>query len=266
MDKPDQVMIIDDEESLRSTLRRILQSAGISSNTASDGRQAINLLNDEYNLVFLDIHLPQMDGIETLRAIRRKFPKLPVIMLTGHGSLQSAVDSMRLGATDYLLKPVDPEVLVARTRVVLSEQATARRKEQILAQIKALQSELQELDKPASSAQRVSHPAPSPQERFLKLGYLILDLQTRRATFRDKVLDLPPTSFDYLVVLARKSPEVVEYRALVTEAQQYQVSLDEARELAKWHVHVLRSALEADPQAPCQLINVRGKGYRLIVD
>jgi DNA-binding response OmpR family regulator len=52
----------------------------------------------------------------------------------------------------------------------------------------------------------------------------------------------------------------------VTEAQQYQVSLDEARELAKWHVHVLRTALGADPQAPCQLINVRGQGYRLIVD
>ena len=182
----------------------------------SDGRQAIQLLNDEYNLVFLDIHLPQMDGIETLRAIRRKFPRLSVIMLTGHGSLQSAVDSMRLGATDYLLKPVDPEVLVARTRVALSEQAAERRKEQILAQINALQSELQELERPAASEMRVSHPAPSPQERFLKLGYLILDLQTRRATFRDKVLDLPPTSFDYLVVLSRKSPEVVEYRALVT--------------------------------------------------
>ena len=173
---------------------------------------------------------------------------------------------MRLGATDYLLKPVDPEVLVARTRVVLSEQALERRKEQILAQIKALQSELQELEKPALSDVRATHPVPSPQERFLKQGFLILDLQTRRATFRDKVLDLPPTSFDYLVVLARKSPQVVEYRALVTEAQQYQVSLDEARELAKWHVHVLRTALEADPQTPCQLINVRGKGYRLIVD
>ncbi len=173
---------------------------------------------------------------------------------------------MRLGATDYLLKPVDPEVLVARMRVVLSEQATERRKEQIQAQIKALQLELQSLDRPAAGDLRISHPTPSPQERFLKLGYLILDLQTRRATFRDKVLDLPPTSFDYLVVLSRKSPEVVEYRALVTEAQQYQVSLDEARELAKWHVHVLRGALEADPQAPCQLINVRGKGYRLIVD
>jgi DNA-binding response OmpR family regulator len=266
MTNPNQVMIIDDEESLRSTLTRILRAAGIDSNAVGDGRQAIRLLNDEYTLVFLDIHLPQMDGIETLRVIRRKFPKLPVIMLTGHGSLQSAVDSMRLGATDYLLKPVDPEVLVARTRVILSEQATERRKEQILAQIKVLQLELQELEKPAVSGSRVSHPAPSPQERFLKLGALILDLQTRRATFRDRVLDLPPTSFDYLVVLARKSPEIVEYRALVTEAQQYQVSLDEARELAKWHVHVLRTALGTDPQAPCQLINVRGRGYRLIVD
>jgi DNA-binding response OmpR family regulator len=180
--------------------------------------------------------------------------------------LQSAVDSLRLGATDYLLKPIDPEVLVARTRVVLSEQATERKKEQIRAQIRALQSELQEMEKPEPSGLQVSRPIPSPQERFLKLGYLILDLQTRRATFRERVLELPPASFDYLVVLARRSPEVVDYRTLVTEAQQYQVDLDEARELAKWHVHVLRAALESDPQTICHLINVRGKGYRLVVD
>jgi DNA-binding response OmpR family regulator len=266
MENPSTVMIIDDEESLRSTLTRVLMTAGINSLAVSDGRQAISMLNDNFNLVFLDIHLPHMDGIETLRGIRRKYPKLPVIMLTGHGSLQSAVDSMRLGATDYLLKPVDPEVLVARTRVVLSEQATERRKEQILAKIKTLQAELQALEKPHASDLLVSRPIPSPQERFLKLGFLILDLQTRRATLRARVLELPPASFDYLVVLARKSPEVVDYRKLVTEAQQYQVSLDEARELAKWHVHVLRAALELDPQAPCHLINVRGKGYRLIVD
>jgi DNA-binding response OmpR family regulator len=266
MENPSNVMIIDDEESLRSTLIRILRAAGVNSIAVSDGRQALNLLNDEYYLVFLDIHLPHMDGIETLRGIRHKFPKMPVIMLTGHGSLKSAVDSMRLGATDYLMKPIDPEVLVARTRVILSEQAIERRKAQLRSQIKALQSELQKLEKPESTEYSISRPMPSAQERFLKLGNLILDLQMRRATFRDKVLELPPASFDYLVVLTRKSPEVVDYRTLVTEALQYQVRLDEARELAKWHVHVLRTALEADPQKPCHLINVRGKGYRLIVD
>ncbi len=92
MENTYQVLIIDDEESLRSTLTRILHGAGVRSNAVSDGRKAIQLLNEEYDLVFLDIHLPQMDGIEILRAIRRKFPKLPVIMLTGYGSLQSAVE------------------------------------------------------------------------------------------------------------------------------------------------------------------------------
>ena len=76
MEKPNLVMIIDDEESLRSTLTRILRAAGINSNAASDGRQAIKLLNDEYNLVFLDIHLPQMDGIETLRGNSSQIPKI----------------------------------------------------------------------------------------------------------------------------------------------------------------------------------------------
>jgi DNA-binding response OmpR family regulator len=66
--------------------------------------------------------------------------------------------------------------------------------------------------------------------------------------------------------LAKYSPEVVEYKVLVTEAQDYQVSASDARELAKWHVHVLRNALEVDPQNPSHLINVRGVGYRLISD
>ena len=266
MENPTKVLIIDDDEVLRSTLIRVLQSADLSSIGVSNGHQALNILNDDYFLVFLDIHLPQMDGIETLRGIRRKFPKIPVIMLTGHGSLQSAVDSMRLGATDYLLKPIDPEVLVARTRIVYSEQTKERKKEKLRLQIKQLQTELQDLEKPDLSVKSPFQPVTLPQQRFFKLGLLILDLQMRRATFHEKVLELPPASFDYLVVLAKKSPEVVEYRALVTEAQQYQVNLEEARELAKWHVHVLRTALEADPEKPCHLINVRGKGYRLVVD
>lgn len=261
------VLIIDDEASLRNTLTRILQKAGCETTAVADGYQALRLLADaSFDLVFLDIHLPELDGLQVLEQIRQREPRLPVVLLTGYGSLQSAVAALRLEATDYLLKPFDPEVLVARARVILEEQTLERRKWEIRQQISALQAELKALEQEVQPQTVSPMPIPEPRDRFLKRGRLIMDLQARRATLGETVLNLPPAAFDYLVVLARHSPEVVDYQTLVTEAQEYQVGAAEARELAKWHVHVLRQSLEADPQDPRYVLNVRGVGYRLLVD
>jgi DNA-binding response OmpR family regulator len=262
------VLIIDDEPVLRNTLGRVLQAAGCQAMTASGGAEAFALLAEqEFDLVYLDLHLPDMDGIQILTEIRQRQPRLPVIMLTGYGTMQSAVDALRLGAADYLLKPFDPDVLTARTRMMLSEQRVERRKDELRQQIMALQSELAALEhvdrRPVSET--VATPA-NPQDRFLKMGRLILDLQARRATFGERVLNLPPAAFDYLLILARRSPQVVSYATLVADAQNYRVEMAEARELAKYHVYVLRQALEDDPQNPRYLLNVRGTGYRLLID
>ncbi len=262
------VLIIDDEPVLRTTLGRILENGGCLPAYAASGVDALTLLDSQtFDLAYLDLNLPDMDGIQVLSEIRKRDARLPVIMLTGYGTLQSAVEALRLGATDYLLKPSDPEVLMARTRMVLTEKAIERRKRELREQIAALQAELAGLERASQPAETSpSVPPPEPQNRFLKLGRLVLDLQARRATFGQSVLALPPAAFDYLLILARRSPEVVDYVALVSEAQNYQVEASEARELAKWHVHVLRQALEADPQNPQYLLNVRGTGYRLLVD
>jgi DNA-binding response OmpR family regulator len=261
------VLIIDDEAGLRETLGRILQRAGCETQAAANGQQAMQLIGEQkFDLTYLDLHLPGMDGIQILKEIRQHQPKLPVIMLTGFGTLQSAVEALRLGATDYLLKPFDPEVLVARTRVILEEQWVERRKEELRMQIAALETELHDLEHDTLQPAPVSVSVPEPQNRFYKKGRLVVDLQARRATFGERVLNLPPATFDYLVVLARRSPEVVNYQTLVTDAQNYQVDSVEARELAKWHMHVLRQALEEDTQKPRFLLNVRGSGYRLLVD
>jgi len=110
------ILIIDDEPNLRQTFTRILKQAGCNVTTAADGPEALKrLAGTVYDLAYLDIHLPGMDGLQVLKEIRRLYPQLPVILFTGHASLQSAMDAIRLGAVDYLLKPVDPENLLART-------------------------------------------------------------------------------------------------------------------------------------------------------
>lgn len=275
------ILVIDDEESLRRTIGRVLKQAGYDVTTAGDGREALRLLFEgfeaasPFDVVFLDIRLPGMDGLQILKELRQRDTQLPVILLTAYGSLKTAVEALRLGATDYLLKPLDPEVLVARTRMLLEEQAVERRRRELREQIAALQDELHNLETGHAAGASESGTAEtsfsltagfSPEERFLKRGTLILDLQARRATFRDAVLTLPPAAFDYLVVLARHSPDVLPYQTLVMEAQGYQADAREARELSKYHVHAIRQALELDPANPQVLLNVRGTGYRLVVD
>jgi len=264
---PGNVLIIDDEDLLRTSLVRILKNAGYSPYEASNGRQALEWEDyDNLDLALLDIHLPDIDGVEVLRQLRHKSPRLSVIMLTGYGSLDSAIESMRLGAIDYLQKPINPEILVARVRVIIEEQYIERRKANLRDQIAQLQRELNELEAISTRNPLQIPMTHDTSDRFIKKGRLILDLKAKKATYGEEVLNLPPATFEYLCVLARYSPEVVDYRALVQESQSYQVSLVEARELAKWHIHMIRSASKNAGGLAENLFTSRGTGYRLILD
>jgi len=261
------VLIIDDEDGLRHTLTRVLKIAGCQVSGAADAPQALNLINTiALDLVYLDIHLPSMNGLEVLQNIRSSHPELPVILFTAHASLQTAVEAIRLGATDYLVKPIDPEVFVARTRVILNEQIIERRKREIRERMIELQAELQALEDQSAPSQPGVISRPQTGDRFLKRGKLVLDLQAQRATLKERVLSLPPTAFIYLTILARHAPEAVDYQTLVTEAQGYAVEQSEASELAKYHIHVLRQGIGASKDEAGYILNVRGVGYRLLID
>jgi DNA-binding response OmpR family regulator len=82
----------------------------------------------------------------------------------------------------------------------------------------------------------------------------------------EREVNLPPTAFEYLLVLARHAPNVVDAQTLVAEAQGYQAEAREAQEVVKWHVHHIRQAIEPEAHRPSLLITVRGSGYRLVTD
>ena len=103
-------------------------------------------------------------------------------------------------------------------------------------------------------------------DRYLKRGAILLDTYTRRVVVNEREVSLVATSFDFLLVLARHAPDVIDYRTLVAEAQGYQADVREAQELTKWHIHNIRQAIEPDPRNPVYLFNVRGIGYRLVAD
>ncbi len=258
------ILIIDDEPVLRKTLARILQQAGLEVTTAENGEQGLAFLkNSQFDMTYLDLRMPGLSGLDVLNIIHAQYPSMPVILFTAQPDLNSAVEALRRGATDYLLKPLKPEVIIERTQAILAAQQKEKRRHEIVLQIESLQAELKNLENGKSPEVT---PTAVPTERFLTRGCMMIDLHARRLNIGERTVNLPPTSFDYLLVLARHSPNSVDYQTLVTEAQGYQTNAREAQELTKWHIHQLRQAIEEDAHAPKFLINVRGLGYRLVAD
>jgi DNA-binding response OmpR family regulator len=267
MNQGGHILIIDDEASLRQTMARILLRAGFEVTTVASGKESLSILNEHsFDLVYLDIRMPDMNGLDVLKIIHEQFPELPVLLFTAQPDLHSAVEALRRGATDYLLKPLKPETLVERTRAILSDQAKKKRRREIQRQMEELQSELDALDALTPVEKKTGPLTDASSDRFIKCGTLTLDLHTHRVLVNEKSVSLAPTSFDYLLVLARHSPQTVDYQTLVAEAQGYEADAREAQELTKWHIHNIRQAIETDARNSIHVINIRGSGYRLVTD
>ena len=109
------ILIVDDEERFLSTTKKLLLKNGYEALTAESGIQALEMLEKNLvHVVILDVKMPKMDGIETLREVKKQYPLVEVIMLTGHASVEDAVDGLKSGATDYLMKPTDVEELIQK--------------------------------------------------------------------------------------------------------------------------------------------------------
>ena len=122
MAEKSRILVVDDEEALRTVLRSELISAGYEVSTASDGDEAISTIqNKKFDLVLLDIKMPKVDGFEVLKFIKKSFPSIRVIMLTGFADLKNAIESKKHGAEDFVSKPYDLVDLLTTIERVLSE-------------------------------------------------------------------------------------------------------------------------------------------------
>ena len=109
------MMLVDDEERFLSTTKKLLVRKGYDALTAISGIEALEILKSHnVDVVILDVKMPGMDGITVLKEIKRRFPVVEVIMLTGHATVDSAVDGLKSGATDYLMKPTDINNLIEK--------------------------------------------------------------------------------------------------------------------------------------------------------
>lgn len=117
------ILVVDDEEGVRFSLRGILEDEGYTVSEADSGENALLFLeNNTVDLVFLDIWLPGMDGLETLKTAKERCEQLPFIMISGHGNVETAVQALRLGAHDFVEKPLSLEKILLSTRHALEMQ------------------------------------------------------------------------------------------------------------------------------------------------
>lgn len=109
------LLLVDDEERFVETLSKRLKERGLDVTSALSGKDALKIMGEKlFDVVILDVKMPGMDGGETLREIKRSWPLVEVIMLTGHASVDSAIEGMRLGAFEYLIKPIEIETLMSK--------------------------------------------------------------------------------------------------------------------------------------------------------
>jgi DNA-binding response OmpR family regulator len=229
-------LVVDDEERIRFFLTETLERVGHIVTAVASGEEALDRLQDTaFDLAILDLKLGgPIDGQRILEAIRWRWPATVVIMLTAHGSLESAVDAIQEGVDGYLLKPVRP----ADVRRAVEEALYRRHK-------------LLEAEQQARG------------EHLLQRGPFSVDLERHEARFEGRSLDLSPRDFTLLVHLMQNAPQVVGPKELVRVVRQYEPDhMHEAREIIKWYIHRLRTKVEPDPSNPRYILNVRGVGYR----
>jgi len=117
------ILVVDDERNIRNNLGMVLEAAGYKVDTASNGDDALLRVKEGlHDIVFADIQMPKMDGLELLRYLRGLRPKMPVVMLTAYGTARRAVEAMKLGAVDFLEKPFDPKSIKLLCQEILERQ------------------------------------------------------------------------------------------------------------------------------------------------
>lgn len=162
------VLIIDDERAIRRALREILEYEKYKIDEAEDGLNALDLLQKgSYDLIFSDIKMPKMDGLELLAKIQELHPETPIIMISGHGNIETAVEAIKKGAFDFIEKPIDLNRLLVTARNALDKKSLVqetkqlRRKVQgskdstIIGESTAIQEIINMIDKVAPSDARV---------------------------------------------------------------------------------------------------------------
>jgi DNA-binding response OmpR family regulator len=249
------IMVVDDEALVRQSLEDILRLEGYDTKSVPTGDVALDMLQDEtFDLILLDLRMPGIDGIEVLEGVTKVSPDTKVILLTGHGSLESAIKALRQGAHDYLLKPVSSHELLSSVEGALKLRTEQQQKRLLLDQ---LESSIQRL-KDVEGIEALS--TFDQQVIELESGVKV-DLPRREIWRGNQRVSLTPTEGKLMKVLLENRGRVLTHRELVLLVQGYETTDWEAPEVLRPLISRLRRKLSAFPGGEKWIANVRGTGY-----
>ncbi|MGD1993905.1 MAG: response regulator transcription factor [Anaerolineae bacterium] len=257
------LLIVDDEHGLRRTLSGLFRHLGYRVVEAASGPEALEqIAKQPFDLVILDLKMPEMDGTEVLEAARPLAPDTVFIILTAYGTLDSAITGIRHGAFDYLLKPSPVERILQSVEAGLAEQK--RRTLQKEDPVALLERALHTLK--GDAAAEIPEPLPpSPRQRFLQVRGITVDLQRQLVVVNEQPIDLTPTEFELLTYLMQHPDRVVSCREMAAHIRGCEMDERDARVLLRSHIHRLRKKIETSADVPKLIQTVRGSGYMLVV-
>lgn len=221
------ILIADDESHILETVRAYLEDAGLSVVIARDGREAIfSFRHEQPDLVILDVMMPEMDGWDAARLIRRE-SDVPILFLTARVDDVDQITGLEIGADEYVTKPFSPRVLVAQVRAIL----------------------------------RRAYGDLASETTAWRVGALELNAEARQVKLAGQRVELTPSEFDLLAVLVQRPGRVFTRMELLERIQGdafagYERTIDV-------HIKNLRAKIESDPRHPDYIETVYGVGYRL---
>ena len=252
----EKLLIVDDERGIRMVLAGMLEKSGYQVDAVENAQTALDRLSLlEYDLLLVDLQMGEIDGITLIERMKTSHPQVALIILTGYPTINTAIQALREGVDDYLVKPASADAIRAAVRRALDRRQANREQAQALTRIS------QEVHK-LMQKQAVSDPDRAPKSLF-HCGQLLLDDSRHLVEWRGRPLALTPIQFRMLFQLALNAGQVLTPQNLASSVQGYDCSPQEAREVIKPHIYALRAALEVDPSRPQVLLNVRGVGYTL---
>lgn len=221
------VLVVDDEAAIRRALRPPLAELGFQVTEASRGEEALQLLHaGTYDVVLLDINMPGIGGIETLRRIRTFAPRLPILMVTVREGEEEKVEALELGADDYITKPFSIRELIARIR----------------------------------TAHRRVHAPVRAEDAPIEIGEICLNPVRRTVTKRGQAVHLTRKEYEILHCLMGRAGRVVTYARLLTAV--WGPNCREEVEYLRTFVRQLRKKIEDAPSNPVYLLTDVYVGYR----
>ncbi len=220
------ILVVDDEPQIVKVVKAYLEKSGYQVITAADGQTALTAFRQEKpDFMILDLNLPGMDGLDVCRAVRRE-SNIPILMLTARVEETDRLIGLELGADDYVVKPFSPREVAARVRTILRRTTTE-----------------------------------TLESNVIEVGQLKIDLEQHTVMLGSRLVELTPTEFDILAVLARQPRRVFSRLQIMEQAQGdafegYERTIDA-------HIKNIRFKLEPDPKRPKYIHTVFGVGYKL---